>query len=142
MFSERLPHVLTRADLATLLTPTYATAQNVDDEEAHDRMAHALTDPELLDDLYWGLSEALLAQQGKRTEDALMDSLAKRVSARKGRLAPATSPEIAAVLVRINLLLNLAPESMRALLSTEKGKAALDKGLRALGTHLVKELLK
>ena len=142
MFSERLPHLVTRADLATLLTPTYATAQNVDDEEAHDRLSRALTDPELLDDLYWGLSEALTAARGRRTDDAMMDTLAKRVSARKGRLAAATGPEISAAMVRINLLLNLAPESMRSVLQSEKGKAALAKGLRALGTHLVRELLK
>ncbi|HEY3449328.1 MAG TPA: hypothetical protein VGK67_23440 [Myxococcales bacterium] len=140
--SDRLHHVLTRGDLATLLTPTYAEAQNVDDEEAHDRLARALGDPELLDDLYWGLTQALTAQQGKRTDDALLDTLAKRVSARKGRLAAATGREIAAVMVRINLQLNLAPDTMRSVLESEKGKAALDQGLRALGAHLVKELLK
>jgi len=139
---ERLPHVLTRADLATLLTPTYAAAQNVDDEEAHDRLSNALGDARLLDDLYGSLSDALAAQQGKRTEDAIMDTLAKRVSARKGRLAAATGPEISAVIVRINLLLNLAPDAMRELLASGKGKATLDKGLRNLGTYLVRELLK
>lgn len=139
---ERLPHVVTRADLATSLTATYAAAQNVDDEEAHDRLARALTDPGLLDDLYWGLEEALVAQQGSRSDDALLDTLSKRVASRKGRLAASTSRDVAAVIVRINLLLNLAPDAMRELLDSEKGKAALDKGLRTLGAHLVKELLK
>ncbi|MBI5545749.1 MAG: hypothetical protein HY901_17815 [Deltaproteobacteria bacterium] len=143
-FSERLPHVVTRADLATLLTPTSAAAQSVDDEEAHDRLTRAVSEPELLEDLYWGLSEALAAQKGPRTDpESLMDKLSKRVQERKGRLAAAeVTPEIAAALVRINLLIGLAPDTMRAVLASAKGKAALDKGLRALGAHLVRELLK
>jgi hypothetical protein len=51
-------------------------------------------------------------------------------------------PGIAAVLVRLNLEIGLAPESMRATLETEKGRAVLEAGLAALGKHLVKELLK
>jgi hypothetical protein len=143
-FSERLPHVLSRNDLATLLTPTYAEAGSVDDEEGYDRLQRALADEGLLDDLYRSISEALRAQAGPRTEpDALMDKLAKRVGARKGRMKAAPStPKISAALVRINLILGLAPESMQAVMQTEKGKAALKDGLAALGAHLVGELLK
>ena len=142
--SERLVHVLTRADLATLLTPTYAAAANVDDEEAHDRLTRALSDPELLEGLYSSISEALRKKLSARMEvDALMDKLAKRVALRKGHIkeAPA-SPQTSAAVVRINLVLGLAPESMRAVLETAKGKEALQGGLRALGAHLVAELLK
>jgi hypothetical protein len=46
------------------------------------------------------------------------------------------------VLVRINLEIGLAPEQMRATLDTDKGRAVLAAGLRELGGHLVKELLK
>ena len=52
------------------------------------------------------------------------------------------SPKISAALVRINLILGLAPESMQAVMQSEKGKAALKDGLAALGTHLVNELLR
>jgi hypothetical protein len=143
-FSERLPHVLTRSDLATLLTPTYAEAGSVDDEEAYDRLQRALSDEGLLDDLYESISAALRASAGPRTEpDALMDKLSKRVGARKGRVKAASStPKISAALVRINLILGLAPESMQAVMQSEKGKAALKDGLAALGAHLVAELLR
>jgi hypothetical protein len=46
------------------------------------------------------------------------------------------------VLVRINIELGLAPEPMRETLRSAKGEALLDEGLRALGAHLVNELLK
>ena len=110
----------------------------------HDRLVRALARTRVADDLYLALSEALEAVQGARTsEDALMDKLSKGVAKRRARVkgAPST-PGLAAVMVRINLEIGLAPEQMRATLETEKGRAVLAAGLRALGDHLVKELLK
>ncbi len=143
-FSRRLPHVVTRADLAVLIAPTYAQALSVDVEEAHDRLVHALDRPELADDLYRGLSEALREVKGPRTsEDALMDKLSAGVQARRSRVKAAPStPALSAVLVRINLEIGLAPEPMRATLASDKGRALLENGLRALGAHFVKELLR
>lgn len=143
-FSRRLPHVVTRADLGRILLETYVDAMNVEDEEALDRLARALERPELLDALYRGLSAGLEAEQGERTtEDQLMDKLAKGVQKRRSRVKAAPShPAIAAVLVRINLELGLAPEPMRAMLQTEKGRALLEDGLSRLGKHVVGALLK
>lgn len=144
LFSRRLPHVVTLADLAILLTPTYAEAMSVEDEEAHDRLVRALARTRVADDLYLAISEALEGLKGERTsEDALMDKLSKGVQKRRSRVkgAPATAA-MAAVMVRINLEIGLAPEQMRATLDTDKGRAVLADGLRALGNHLVKELLK
>lgn len=143
-FSPRLTHVLTRADLATLLTPTYADAQGVDDDEAHDRVTRALEDPELVEDLYEEISRALEAHKGPRTDaDGVINKLSKAVETRKGRVKPAAaSPGVSAVLVRINLANGLAPDAMRAVMESDKGRAALAAGLRALGAHLVKELVK
>lgn len=142
--SRRLPHVLTRADLALALAPTYARAMNVDDDEAHERLVRALEQPGVADDLYRGVSAALAEARGPRTtEDALVDRLSAGVQARRGRVRPApVGPALSAVLVRLNLEIGLAPEPMRATLETEKGRALLEEGLRALGAHLVRELSK
>ena len=144
LFSPRLPAVVTRADLAWLVTPTYAEALSVEDDEAHDRLERALTHPELVDDLLWGISEALPARQGARTTpDQLVDRLSKALHARRGKVtAAAAGPAISAVLVRINVDLGLAAEPMRLTLQTDKGQRLLDDGLRTLGAHLVGELLK
>jgi hypothetical protein len=143
-FSKRLPHVLTRADLALLLSPTYAKARGVDGEEAGERLSRALAAPAALDDLYRGISGALAGAKGPRTsEDALVDRLSAGVVARRARArAAAGTPGVSAVLVRLDLELGLAPEPMRATLATEKGRALLEEGLRELGAHLVKELLR
>ena len=144
LFSRRLPHVLTRGDLALLLAPTYAAAISVDEEEALARLRQALERPEGADDIYRGISAALAVARGPRTtEDALMDKLSAGVQARRSRAraAPAT-PALSAVLVRLNLEIGLAPEQMRGTLAGGKGQALLEEGLRQLGAHLVKELLK
>jgi hypothetical protein len=144
LFSRRLLHVLTLPDLAVLLTPTYAEAMSVDDEEAHERLVRALSRTRVADDLYLGISEALEDVQGERTtDDALLDKLSKGLQKRRARVkgAPAT-PGLSAVLVRINLEIGLAPEQMRATLDSDRGRAVLARGLHDLGTHLVKELLK
>ncbi len=136
--------MLTRADLVKILAPTYAKARGVDEEEASERLGRALAAPAALDDVYGGVSDALRAAQGPRTsEDALVDKLSAGVVARRARVRPAdATPAIAAALVRLDLELGLAPDSMRATLATPRGSALLQDGLRALGAHLVKELLR
>lgn len=144
IFSRRLPHVLPRADLVRTLAPTYAKARGVDEEEASERLARALAAPAALDDVYRGISGALRDVQGPRTgEDALVDKLSAGVVARRARVKAAdATAAVSAALVRLDLEIGLAPEAMRATLATPRGSALLDEGLRALGAHLVKELLK
>jgi hypothetical protein len=144
MFSRRLPHVVTRKDLAILIAPTYAASAQVDFEEAHERMERAAGSQRVVDRLYEGLSAALDQRKGSRTsEDELIDALSAGVQKRRSRVkaAPLT-PGISAVMVMLNLELGYAPEMMRSALENPKGKALLDDGLRALGAHLLKELIK
>jgi hypothetical protein len=144
LFSPRLPHVVSRPDLVALLTPTYADARGVDDEEAADRLGQALAVRGVADELYQAISGALRDALGPRTSvDGLMDRLSAGVEARRGRVRPAPdSPALSAVLIRLDLEIGVAPEPMRATLATPRGRAMLDQGLAALGAHLVRELLR
>jgi len=119
-------------------------ARGVDHEEAAERLARALASPAALNDLYRGLSAALAAAKGPRTgEDALMDRLSAGLQARRKHAKAADgTPAISAALVRLDLEIGLAPESMRDTLASPRGAALLDEGLRALGAHVVKDLLK
>ena len=144
MFSRRLPHVVTRKDLALILAPTYAASAEVDFDEAHERMERAMASPRLVDALYEGLSEALLERKGARTgEDELIDNLSAGVQKRRSRVkaAPIT-PAISAAMVLLNLELGYAPEMMRNALENPKGQALLKDGLRELGVHLLSQLIK
>jgi hypothetical protein len=143
-FARRLPHVVTRADLVLLLAPTYAQALSVDEEEARERLARALERRPVLDDVYRALGEALEEERGPRTSaDTLLDRISAKVAVRRARAraAPET-PAISAALVRMNLEIGLAPEGMRATLASDRGAALLEAGLRALGAHLARELLR
>jgi hypothetical protein len=144
VFSRRLPHVVTRKDLALLIAPTYAASASVDFDEAHERMERAVGSQRVIDHLYAGLSAALQERKGPRTsEDALIDALSTGVQKRRARVkAAALSPAVSAAMVMINLELGYAPEMMRGALENPKGKTLLDEGLRALGAHLLKELIK
>jgi hypothetical protein len=144
LFSRRLPHVLTRKDLARIVAPTYAKGASVDAEEALERMERAVASDRIVDDLYTGISAALAEGKGPRTtEDELIDKLSAGVQKRRGRVKAAEmTPAISAAMVLINLELGYAPEMMRNALQNEKGRALLDEGLRALGEHLVGELIK
>ena len=144
LFSRRLPHVLTRKDLARVVAPTYAKAASVDLDEALERMERVVASDRIVDDLYAGLSAALAEKKGPRTtEDELIDKLSAGVQKRRGRVKAAEmTPALSAAMVLINLELGYAPEMMRNALQNEKGRALLDDGLRALGAHLLRELIK
>jgi hypothetical protein len=143
-FSRRLPHVLPRKDLARLLAPTYAKARSVDDEEATERLERALESAAALDAVYRGVSAALADTQGPRTaEDALLDRISAHLATRRARIKAAeATPAVSAALVRLDLEIGLAPESMRETLASPRGSALLEAGLRELGAHLVKDLLR
>jgi len=140
--SPRIPHLFPPRALATLLTTTYASAANVDDEEAHERLTRALGSRPLVDQIHEGISRALEAKRGPRTTaDKLLDQVSAGIQKRGGNVRAAPeSPELAAVIVRVHLEIGLAPEPMRATLANGPGAAALERGFTALGAHLVKEL--
>ena len=144
MFSPRLAHVVTRGDLVALLAPTYARARAVDEEEARERLTRTLAVPAALDDLYRGLSEALAETKGPRTQvDAVVDRISANIASRRARARAAeATPAVSAVLVRLDLEIGLAPESMRDTLASARGSALLEQGLREVGEFLAKELLR
>jgi hypothetical protein len=144
VFSRRLPHVVTRKDLALIVAPTYAAAASVDFDEAHERMERAVGSQRIVDALHQGLSDALYEHKGPRTsEDELMDKLSDGIQKRRSRVktAPLT-PGISAAIVLLNLELGYAPEMMRNALAEPKGEKLLRDGLRQLGAHLLSELIK
>ncbi|MCA1829007.1 MAG: hypothetical protein ABR567_07935 [Myxococcales bacterium] len=144
LFSKRLPHVVTRKDLALIVAPTYAKSAEVDFDEAHDRMERAASSQSIVDSLYEGLSAALFERKGPRTtEDELIDQLSAGVQKRRSRVKAAEiTASISAVMVMLNLELGYAPEMMRGTLASPKGAQLLRQGLRDLGMHLVAQLLK
>jgi hypothetical protein len=144
LFSKRLPHVITRKDLALIVAPTYAASAEVDFDEAHERLERAVGAQPIVDALYEGLSSALFERKGPRTnDDELIDNLSAGVQKRRSRVKAAElTPPISAVMVMLNVELGYAPEMMRNALENPKGQALLKDGLRELGMHLLSQLIK
>ena len=143
LFSQRLPHVLTRSDLAYMLAPTYAREVGVSEELAHERMVRALKSQALCDKIYDAVSDALVAVQGSKTEDKLMDELSKAVPKRIGKIEAApTTPPLSAVMVWLNIEIGLAQEDLRATLQSERGRTLLKQGFRGVAESLVKQLIR
>jgi hypothetical protein len=146
-FSTRLRHIVTRADWAALLTPSYAAATSVEEELALERLQQALADASLVEALHAGLEAALNVRREEAkaptTDDALLDRFAKAVQKRRGRVRAApSSPEVSAVFVRVDLELGLAPGALGDTLASPKGAKLLEAGFRALGAHVAGELLR
>ncbi|MFH1812521.1 MAG: hypothetical protein ABIJ09_27560 [Pseudomonadota bacterium] len=142
-FARSLPRVLLRVDLAQLLAPTYAREDDVSEELAHERMTELLKIPSLTDKIYSAVAAALDSAQGARTEDALLDAVARAVPRRcKDVQAAPRGPALSALTVLFNLELGLSPERLRASLESDRGQELVEQGFRALGQDLVRQLLR
>ncbi len=132
------------ADLARALAPTYAKAAQVDPEVGEERLQRAFASQRVLDRIYEGLSAALAEAKGPRTsEDEMIDKLSAGVQARRAKVRAAElTPAVSAVLVLVNVEAGEAPEMMREAIQSGKGRALLEEGLKALGAHLVRELIR
>lgn len=142
MFSKRLPHVLTKKDLALIVAPTVAAASRVEFDIAHERMERAFAIHRVADAFYEGFSAALEAQQGSRTtDDGLIDKLSAAVEKKRSRVKPAeVTPAISAALVFLDIETGHAAEMMRNALDSDKGRALLKKGLQDLAAQILREL--
>ena len=75
--------------------------------------------------------------------DALLDRFSAALQTRRGKVtAAAADPAVSAVMVRINLEIGLASETLRTMLQTDKGRDMLDAGLKKLAARIVGELIK
>lgn len=142
MFSKRLPHVLTRRDLALIVSPTVAAASRVEFDIAHERIERAFAIHRVADAFYEGFSAALEAIKGPRTsEDDLIDKLSAGLEKKRSRVKEANvTPAVSAALVFLDIETGHAPEMMKNALDTEKGRALLKKGLQDFAAHLLREL--
>jgi hypothetical protein len=140
-YPARLGHLATRSVVVAKLTPTYARAHHIDEEEAAQRLSQALQG-RLLSSL---LEEAWTAMRGKakRLDD---EGLVEKVAAtlkdrpqRPGRVAELT-PAWSAFLVLADLEAGTASESARRVMESPEGRQRAQLGLAEAGRFLAAEL--
>lgn len=142
-YPPRLAHLATRAVLAAKLAPTYASAHDVDDDEAVQRLQLALRG-RLFDDLLSYAWQAIGARYPRLDEGKLLDKVAATLRdrpQRPGRKAK-PGPAWSAFLVLVDLEAGIAGDSARRVLETEQGRKMMELGLGDAGQHLAAELMR
>ncbi len=140
-YPARLAHLATRAVVVAKLSPSYAAAHSLDDEEARTRLQAALSSS-LLEDLLASTWSALVAGTKRLSEDGLLEKVAKSLQdrpLRPGRTVEAT-PGWSAFLVLADLSAGTASESARRLMESDAGRARASAGLAEVGAYLAREL--
>jgi hypothetical protein len=140
-YPPRLAHLATRAIVVAKLTPTYAAAHHIEEDEARERLDAALKGP-LLERLLAAAWEALQGETKRLTEDGLLEKVAgalKNRPLRQGREAP---PSVAwsAFMLAADLAANTASDAARKVLETEDGQRRIEQGIAEAGGFLAKEL--
>ncbi|HYO57729.1 hypothetical protein [Archangium sp.] len=140
-YPPRLGHLATRPVVVAKLTPTYARAHRIDEEEAAQRLSSALQG-RLLPSL---LEEAWLAMRGKSKrldDEGLLEKVATTLRdrpMRPGRVAEA-SPAWSAFLVLADLEAGTASEAARRVMESPEGRQRAQEGLAEVGRFLAAEL--
>src|SRR5712692_620854 len=103
-YPPRLAHLATQKVVIAKLTPTYASAHDVDDEEAAQRLGSAFKG-QLLDELLASAWEAIKSRHPRLSEQELLNKVAATLRdrpQRPGRLAK-LGPAWSAFLVLLDL---------------------------------------
>lgn len=140
-YPPRLGHLATRAVVVAKLTPTYAQAHRLDEEEAAQRLSAALAGrllPQLLESTW----EAMKGRTKRLTEEGLLEKVATTLGERPlrpGRVA-ALSPAWSAFLVVADLEAGTASDAARRVMETDEGRLRAREGLAEAGRFLAAEL--
>lgn len=140
-FPPRLSHLATRAVVVAKLTPSFAAAHNLEDEEAGQRVDASLRG-RLLEDLLEAAWESLQGGAKRLNEDGLLEKVAQSLKdrpLRPGRLAP-EGPAWSAFLILLDLEAGTASDSARKVMASEQGAKMARAGLAEAGKFLAAEL--
>lgn len=140
-YPPRLAHLATQKVVIAKLTPTYASAHDIDDEEAAQRLETALKG-QLLDDLLASAWESIRSRHPRLGEQELLDKVAAALRdrpQRPGRMAK-MGPAWSAFLVLLDLEAGVAGEAARRALDNDQGRKMLSQGMSEAGQHLAAEL--
>lgn len=146
--SPRFLSLVTRTALPEMIAPTYAKLKNLDPNDAYHLLTTALSDMGLLEQVQQAVWRGLEQERAGMDEVQMVVHLEKRLSKKKSkRFKPAmwrSAEEGAYVALGIAFDKGAGVASGEAvdLLYSPGGQELFDTGLRGLGLHLAKELLR
>ena len=144
--SPRFLSLVTRTALPEMLAPTYAKLKNLDPNEAYSRLEVGLGRMPLLDSIQQAIWRGLDEERAGLDEAQMVAHLEKRLEKKKRLRAASWRAADEGVWVAVSIALDegagVASGEARDLLASPGGQELLQKGLRKLGVHIAKELLR
>lgn len=142
---RRLIAVLTRLQLAEMLSPTYALAKNVDLNEAAVRLEDALRNLRLIEGLQRGTFAGLRAAKSHLDDDAIVEVVIKKLGKKQKRWQPLKpkakdDAAMAAVTLLVDAGAGVATADAWGMIESEDGAVFLERGFHVVGAHLAHEL--
>ncbi len=140
-YPPRLGHLATRPVVVAKLTPTYARAHHLDEEEAARRLSTALQGrlwPSLLEETW----TAMRGKSKRLDDEGLVEKVATTLRdrpMRPGRVVEPT-PAWSAFLVLADLEAGIASEAARRVMESPEGRRRAQEGLAEVGRFLAAEL--
>jgi hypothetical protein len=138
--------MMTKSVLAEMLAHTYATAKNIDPNEAYERLDVALKDLKVIEGIQQATWASVRAKKPSLDEAGILELLAKRLEKLKRFKAfkpkRAESGPLAAFTVLVDMSAGYSSGEARDLLYTEDGEKLLAAGFKLIGEHLAGEMLR
>ena len=137
--------LMTRTQLARMLTETYALARNIDLDESYHRLETALGNLRLIQGLQDGVWKGMHEIREGTESAKLIDRAAKRLERRKKfkaiRIRHKDEGSWAAVTILIDMSSGFSTGEAIGMLDTPEGGKLLEQGFEFLGHALAKTLV-
>jgi len=137
--------LITRTQLARILTETYALARNIDLDESYRRLEISLSNLKLIEGLQAGIWQGMHEIKPEAVSQKLIERAVKRLERRKKfkaiRIRHQQEGAWAAVTVMIDMNAGFSTGEAIGLLDTPEGAILLEKGFEFLGREIAKTLV-
>ena len=134
--------LVTKTQMARILTETYAVARNLDLDEAYSRLETAFGNGQLLRGFHAGIYDGISRLRPKESMDKLLQRAAKRVARRKKfralRIPRKSEGGWAALMVKIEMQAGYSTGEAMGMLDTAEGAELLEQGFQMLGYEIAK----
>jgi hypothetical protein len=137
--------LITKTQLARMLSETYALARNIELDEAYQRLETSLRQLKLIEGLQSGIWRGMHNIKPESDSHKLVERAAKRLQRRKNfkaiRIRNQQEGAWAAMTVLIDMHAGFSTGEAIGLLDTAEGEALLQKGFEFIGHEIAKTLV-
>ncbi|MEE2900993.1 MAG: hypothetical protein VYC39_01630 [Myxococcota bacterium] len=144
-YSNEFLGLITKTQMARILTETYALARNLDLDDAYNRLEIAFSGEQLLRGFQSGIFGGITRLRPDENIEKLIQRAVKRVGRRKKfralRIPRKDEGGWAALMIKIEMQAGFSTGEAMGMLDTPEGAALLQRGYEVLGHEIAKILV-